>query len=135
MRYGEISSIDEVSDISVRGLSMDGYVVMTDKTRVRVLIENGQCCCESWGYLCSEDDSTPYIGSQLRGVVLTDTALNRQKVAASDYYECAGGIQFVDFVTDRGVFQIAVYNGHNGYYGHEIHIDFEGGSVLLECIL
>jgi len=31
-----------------------------------------------------------------------------------------GGICFVDFITTNGTFQLAVYNSHNGYYGHGI---------------
>ena len=42
-----------------------------------------------------------------------------------------GGIQFVDFVTDRGTFQLAVYNSHNGYYGHGILV-LKNDEVLLE---
>lgn len=74
------------------------------------------------GLLQSEDDLTAYIGAELREVHLTDTALNKAAVEKSDYYDGddGGGIQFVDFVTDRGTFQLAVYNSHNGYYGHGI---------------
>src|SRR6185437_12398098 len=101
--------------------NMDGYEVETDQHVYRVLISNEQSCCESWGYLASDDDLTPFIGAELREVRLTDTALNTARVEASDYYgDDAGGIQFVDFVTDRGTFQLAVYNGHNGYYGHGV---------------
>ena len=38
----------------------------------------------------------------------------------SGYYEEEGGIQFVTFKTNKSVFQLAVYNCHNGYYGHGI---------------
>lgn len=27
---------------------------------------------------------------------------------------------FVDIKTDKGVFQLTVYNSHNGYYGHSV---------------
>jgi len=99
---------------------MDGYKVETDKHTFLVLIDNGQSCCESWGYMSSEDEHEKFIESELIEVNLTDTALNQIKVKESDYYEDSGGIQFVDFVTNVGVFQLAVYNGHNGYYGHGI---------------
>lgn len=103
--------------------SMDGYIVETDQHTYHVLIDNQESCCESWGYLASDDDLSQYIGAQLRDVRLTDTALNTEQVEASGYYDGdEGGIQFVNFVTDRGVFQLAVYNAHNGYYGHGILI-------------
>ena len=86
------------------GASYDGYKVKT----------------ESWGYFYLNDDEQEFIGSELRAVNLTDKALNKKKVDESGYYEDCGGIQFVDFETDKGTLQFAVYNAHNGYYGHPI---------------
>lgn len=100
--------------------NMDGYKIETENHTYYVLIDNGQSCCENWGYFSSEDDLSLFIGNDLIEVRLTDTALNQIVVDKSGYYEDAGGIQFVDFVTDKGVFQLAVYNAHNGYYGHGI---------------
>ena len=40
----------------------DGYKITTSKQEYLILIENGQCCCESWGYFSSEDDFADYIG-------------------------------------------------------------------------
>lgn len=102
------------------GASYDGYKVKTDKHEFLLLIDNGQCCCESWGYFYLNDDEQEFIGSELRAVNLTDKALNKKKVDESGYYEECGGIQFVDFETDKGILQFAVYNAHNGYYGHPI---------------
>jgi hypothetical protein len=101
---------------------MDGYKVETENHVIHVLIDNGQSCCESWGYFESEDDLQAFVGAELKEINLTDKALNQQKFEQSGYYEDSGGIQFVDFVTDKGTFQLAVYNAHNGYYGHGIVI-------------
>ena len=141
---GKIKSIEEVRDYKIQPIAkmdgtggrlgmtqminalcgysnMDGYKIETDKHIFHVLIDNGQSCCESWGYLSSEDDHSPFVGAELQEVRLTDTALKQSVVEESDYYGGdGGGIQFVDFVTDKGVFQLAVYNDHNGYYGHGI---------------
>lgn len=115
--------------------NMDGYKVETDKHVYYVLIDNGQSCCESWGYISSEDDYSQFINAKLLEVNLTDKALNKKYVEDSEYYDgTEGGIQFVDFVTDRGVFQLAVYNAHNGYYGHGILIA-KDNEVLLEEVL
>jgi len=100
------------------GRSMDGYKVTTKDHAFLVLIDNGQSCCESWGYMASEDKLDDFIGADLREVTLTDTALNTMKM--DDVYIGDGGIQFVNFETSRGTLQLAVYNGHNGYYGHGI---------------
>ena len=113
---------------------MDGYKVETDSHTFRVLIDNGQSCCESWGYLSSEDDLNRFIGSTLLEVNLTDKALNVRRVEESDYYEDEGGIQFVDFVTDQGTFQLAVYNGHNGYYGHGILVAKDDEIILNDTL-
>jgi hypothetical protein len=113
---------------------MDGYMVETDKHKYYVLIDNGQSCCESWGYLSSEDDLAQFVGANLTEVKLTDKALNQRIVNESEYYEGEGGIQFVDFVTDRGVFQLAVYNSHNGYYGHGILVAKDNDILLSETL-
>lgn len=43
-------------------------------------------------------------------------------------------IQFVDFVTSRGTFQLAVYNSHNGYYGHGIIVAKDDEILLNETL-
>lgn len=113
---------------------MDGYKVETDKHTFLVLIDNAQSCCESWGYFSSEDNLENYIGSQLKEIKLTDKALNQQVVEKTDYYEDNGGIQFVDFITDKGTFQIAVYNAHNGYYGHGIIVAKDDDILLNDSL-
>ncbi len=115
-------------------LVMDGYEVKTTKHTYYVLIDNEQSCCESWGYFASEDNLQYYVGAELLEVRLTDTALNQQVVDESGYYEDEGGIQFVDFVTDRGVFQLAVYNAHNGYYGHGVLV-VKDDEIILNDVL
>ena len=155
--YGKIKSIKEVFDLSIEqvndlygkngsclgvkqmlntiigsGETMDGYEVATDKHKFYVLIGNGQCCCESWGYLSSDDDFNKFLNAELKEVNLTDVALNSKKVEESGYYDDCGGIQFVDFVTSNGTLQLAVYNSHNGYYGHGIVIGKDDEILLKE---
>lgn len=152
---GKIESIKEVFDVGisptrntldgnlgfsqmVKALSgyyvMDGFEVKTTKHTYYVLIDNEQSCCESWGTISSEDNLKKFIGADLLEVNLTDKALNKQKVEESNYYCDEGGIQFVDFVTTEGVLQLAVYNAHNGYYGHPIVVA-KDDDVLLDCVL
>jgi len=154
---GKITEIKELHDFKIRpvaalegkgghlGMSqminmlggfadMDGFLVETDKHKYYVLIDNGQSCCESWGYLSSEDDLTQFIGANLIEVKLTDKALNQRIVDESGYYEDEGGIQFVDFATDKGVFQLAVYNSHNGDYGHGILVTKDDDILLNETL-
>lgn len=114
--------------------AMDGYKVETDKHTICVLIDNGQSCCESWGYFSSEDDMNRFVGTELKEINLTDKALNVKKVEESGYYEDEGGIQFVDFVTNEDIFQLAVYNAHNGYYGHGILVAKDNEILLNETL-
>lgn len=92
----------------------DGYIVTTDKQEIKVGIENGQSCCESWGEFMSQDDLSEFIGAYLLEVYVTDTELRNYDLERS--YE--GDIMFVNFRTTNGVFQFVAYNDHNGYYGH-----------------
>jgi hypothetical protein len=155
--YGTIQRIEEVKDQRITpiaplegrggrlglsqllgnlygGASMDGYKVTTNEHTIHVLIDNGQSCCESWGYFASEDDLASFIATELREVNLTDTALHKEKVEETGYYEDGGGIQFVDFVTSQGTFQLAVYNAHNGYYGHGIVVALDNDLLLNDTL-
>jgi hypothetical protein len=115
--------------------NMDGYKVETEEHTYYVLIDNGQSCCENWGYMSSEDDLSYFIGSELKEVKITDTAYNQTVVTKmDDEYIGNGEIQFVDFITDKGVFQLAVYNSHNGYYGHGILIAKDNEILLNETL-
>ena len=116
------------------GMSMDGYRVVAGGKEILVLIDDSQSCCENWGYLSSDDDLQSYVGANLREIVLTDTALKSLSTAEELQSLDAGGVQFVTFKTSRGDFQLAVYNGHNGYYGHGIIIA-ENGKIILNSAL
>ena len=96
----------------------EGYQITTDKQTIKMGIDNGQCCCENWGYLMSEDDINEFIGSELIKVEITDTQLKPvEEYNDNDTYE--GSAMFVNFTTTNGVLQFVAYNEHNGYYGHE----------------
>ncbi len=146
MEYGRIRSIDELHGFKVgnryalngsggarlglsqmvdavfgSGGSMDGYAVVTSKHTVRTLIDDGQSCCEDSGYFSTDDDLSAYVGANLRDIEITDTALNTKAIDEKfEYGFDGGGVMFVTFKTSRGDFQLAVYNSHNGYYGHGI---------------
>lgn len=97
--------------------SFDGYIITTDKQTIKVGITNDQNCCESWGYLTTNDSLNDFIGADLLEVKIVDTALNVQKMkeADTDY----AGTMFVNFETSKGTMQLVAYNDHNGYYGHD----------------
>lgn len=119
----KILSITEVNDLKEDTKSwsgMDGYKVVTDKQEIFVLISNDQSCCEDWGYFDTNNDTEDFVGSNLLDLKLVDDCLNVKKMEDLDMD--AGDIIFVNFETDKGTFQLAVYNSHNGYYGHDIEI-------------
>lgn len=102
----------------------EGFVIVTDKQKIKILIDSYQSCCEQWGYITSEDDFEDYIGSELLEISLTDDALQSTilKLAAdgvsSEYTDC----MFINVNTSKGLLQFTLYNSHNGYYSHRATI-------------
>lgn len=96
--------------------SLEGFIIKTDKQTIRFGISNQSGCCESWGHTSSEEDPSTFVGANLFDISVTDEALKTVKI--EDIYE--GGAVFINFATDRGILQFAVYNSHNGYYGHKV---------------
>lgn len=113
-----IKEINEYSDSTY-----DGFVIITNKQEIKILICNLQDCCEQWGYVTSEDSFEDYIGAELLELALTDDALQStihelEKDVSIDYANC----MFINANTSKGLLQFALYNSHNGYYGHTVSI-------------
>ena len=95
----------------------EGWRVVTEDDTITVGISNYASCCETWGYFSTDDDPKKFVGADLIEVTrVTDGTVPR---SVTEYGLDSGGAMFVNFKTDRGTFQIAVYNAHNGYYSHE----------------
>lgn len=104
----------------------DGLLVTTDKQVIKIGICNGQSCCENWGNFSTNDNIQDFVGAEILGLKLTDTSLNTKMIEDKfEYGFDEGDIQFVDIETNKGTLQYAVYNSHNGYYGHSIIIESE----------
>jgi hypothetical protein len=115
----EIRDASHTEVASVEFSRFDGYEVVTTEQTIRLLIDNSQSCCETWGYFWCNDNPQEFVGAEVRGVSVTDTALNTKKLDEKDCNDRdEGGIMFVNIDTDRGVLQFVAYNSHNGYYGH-----------------
>ena len=114
MKNEIITTIREIIDDG-----WEGFEVVTTKRTIRVCISNNTNCCESWGHLASDDNLAQYVGANLLEVASVDTAFNKN-TDPGDIDE--GTVNFVDFVTSAGKFQLAVYDSHNGYYGHSVEI-------------
>lgn len=116
-----IKSIKEVYNFKVKGdtySAYDGYEVVTYQQTILVGISNSQSCCESWGYLSSNDDLQQFEGATLLSVEVTGPDLDTKNVLLRDGVN-EDACMFVTFVTDVGPFQLVAYNEHNGYYGHD----------------
>ena len=110
----EILKIEEIND-DVNS----GFQITTDSRIINLCINNGQHCCEKWGYLSTPDDTSEYIGAYIYSIELVDTAL--KKSTFIDFLESANAM-FLNINTDIGILQFAVYNSHNGYYGHSAYL-------------
>ena len=101
---------------------MDGWIVTTDQQEIKIGIDNGQSCCEDWGYFSSEDNLEDYVGANLLSINLVDSALNVSKLEDLAYVDKESCV-FVNIETSVGTFQLTVYNEHNGYYSHRVIVD------------
>ena len=111
----KIVSIEETTFKIESYSQYDGIVItLDDGTSVKMGISNFQQCCESWGYLTSNDNYDEFIGAEYYGMNIVDTALNENTVV--ELYE--GDAMFVNIDTSEGKLQFVAYNDHNGYYGH-----------------
>ena len=73
------------------------------------LFDDGQSCCEH-RYMVTADDLTEYADAKLLDVELKDAPDQEDEYGVHE-------VQFLDVKTDKGVFQMANHNEHNGYYG------------------
>ncbi len=116
--------MEKIIKIEEEGNYYDGYKIHTNSQVIEIGISNNQNCCETWGYMVSEDDLSFFIGSKIQSISLTDTALNT-RIVVDDVEEGLSiekRVMFVTLETDRGPLQFAVYNTHNGYYGHDAFV-------------
>ncbi len=95
----------------------EGLYITTDKGDIKILISDGQCCCEDAGskFLETPDNIEKFIGSTILKIEDICVGLT---AAEGDYGFDSGGETQLKVTTTRGVLQYAVYNAHNGYYSH-----------------
>jgi len=95
----------------------EGFQVITDEQTIKVGISSGQCCCENYGYMTTNDDLKEFEGADLISIEVVDKALNKKLIEQDNFEEEEA--MFVNFNTSVGVMQLVAYNSHNGYYGHD----------------
>ena len=133
-----IKSIEYFQPFEGEYKGMEGYKIVTDKQEILILINNSQQCCEEWGYeACSEkgiletqDDLDDYIGAEILDIEIVDTEKDIYKNLTDRVYRFySSNAEFVNIKTSKGKLQFAVYNAHNGYYGHKIYIKFNNEVI------
>jgi hypothetical protein len=79
-----------------------------DDTLLRIF-DDGQSCCES-RYMVTADELQDYVGATLLNFELKEAPNMEDEYGDHE-------VQFLDVITNKGVFQMANHNEHNGYYG------------------
>lgn len=137
-----IQTVDAIPcEVDGEMMEMEGYQVRTTEHVYQVLISNERECCEYSGYFATEDPLIDFVGAVLDHIAVTD--VGRETLVLTDALKTLqdkdldidpNQIQFVTFYTNHGIFQLAVYNYHNGYYGHDVLVRRDD-TVLLKAIL
>jgi hypothetical protein len=109
-----------------------GFRIKTTEQMIEIKIYSAQLCCESWGYICNQDDTCDYIGAELFDIVRInedlDTIASLKKKLGTVRFD-SGDVIFVNVITNRGTLQFTVYNSNNGYYGHHVIIESKQFSI------
>jgi hypothetical protein len=116
-----------------------GYQIKTEHGYYVVGVDYGQSCCEYTSSECLPDDFSSFIGSEIINIETVvayngDSSYKKSSILKKiesedgglDCYEAA----FVIFETNNGPMEFAVYNLHNGYYGHDVFVTKLDHSVF-----
>jgi hypothetical protein len=122
-----------------------GYKIHTNKQIITCFIDNNSDCCENWGFITTEDKLEQYVGSELLSIKLIDMDYKSHPLLINhnfpdildenddnlddnldenddNWHGNETSFCFIDVNTSVGVLQFAIYNTHNGYYGHKVKI-------------
>ena len=111
--------IESIEEFECNCDGESGCWVRTNLQTIEMSIDNGQSCCERWGYFWSNDNVEEFIGAELLSVEIVDKSLNMKLFVANVDDEDA---IFINLNTSNGILQFTIYNQHNGYYGHRVNI-------------
>lgn len=129
--YGKITGINEHREEN----GGDGYSIWTTVMLIEFWISNERQCCESWGYFSSDDDLSRFIGKEIDRIELDSEKCGSYEIPEDAKSLDCGGIRFITVhLADGDSFQLAVYNAHNGFYGHDIGFRIGGMLDYTDCI-
>lgn len=103
----------------------DGYKISTTDGVIEIAVESGTSCCENWGYISSNDNFIDFYGAEILEIKYTrenNKLLETFELKLSEQCLELQDILFITLETTKGTLQFAVYNEHNGYYGHDCYV-------------
>lgn len=126
-----ITNIEIIKD----GIRWIGYkLTMKDTNTIICKINNGQNCCETYGcfvqkYDDSNDDWITIRDEQLHAMLFKanyfSSTYYKKKVNVCDIETSC----YLEFDTSKGKFRFVCFNEHNGYYEHDVYIQYENNIV------
>ena len=117
-KYETIESIKEFE-----GNGWEGYKIKTNKQVIEIKIDSQRDCCEDWGHICSDEDLDRYKDAHLYSISIVDNDSRKDILVGLDIDDLeSGNACFVNLDTNLGIVQFALYNQHNGFYGHPVKI-------------
>ncbi len=133
----KILAIDEITGITlntIKHYTFSGYKITLEGdycrpecTEIFIVIEDGQASGEEFGYLTTNDDLSEYIGCTVKSLNAVDVV--NGKYLKNTVLPCGvhrSEAVFVNIeVYGNTPLQFAVYNSHNGFYGHQVVISSE----------
>ena len=131
----EIKELYNVKSFKNDWQTFDGYMIKTEKDVYYFLIENGQSCCEMWGYISSDDDLNKYVGKELVSVEIVNLACDKISKILEEGYIQESECEFINVNFKNGdLLQLTVYNSHNGCYGHDV-LFIKNKTLILDSYL
>ena len=114
----------------------EGYRIKLIGKTIEVRISNEPQCCELWGVIASSDDLNNVYGWHLYSIdVVKDLGKDNKNILISNIPQKDGEeteVCFVNLNTNHGIIQFALYNSHNGFYGHDVCISSYKEEISFE---
>lgn len=121
----EIEVFYDESNSKYDFIKYDGFRIKTTNGNVEIGIENNLNCCESFGTMASNDNFSDFYGAEILEIKYTrenNKLLETFELKLSEQCIELQDILFITLETTKGTLQFAVYNVHNGYYGHDCYV-------------
>lgn len=119
-----------IVDINPFYEELDGVKIDFDNDKSLIFgISNDQDCYEEWVYISQFDDEdvANHIGAKIRSIEIVDHYVSTQ---LEEIGACETDCYFLNVMTTKGELNFAVYNIHNGYYGHRVTMKYDNKEMF-----